>query len=401
MTSSTQPPLVVFSLDGLARESLGPYGCRWNETPAIDAIAATGLVLDRCVLDNDSDVVQMDRFWSAKDIAAYAARGETVLVTDDEAVEEQGVPFDRVIFVEPSIAPESETKSTASESAVNSNNSGSEAEAIEDTRFGKICMAAVQADLVNPGTISLLWIHSRFLRDRWDAPSSLSVGGWNLQTVDEASSENDLETNDLEPSDLEPNADDHHPMAVPSMTIQPGDDPDLAGDWAARYATQVRLVDVLLEITLASLSIHDPMVMIVSTGGFSLGQNSEIGYRRGAIRSCQIHIPLIISDAGSRRSRSLVTPRDAMEHWMADPNQRHSIQTPAGEQHTAPEPMQPREILRTKTDRADDVITTPQWFAVLGPNDAESLFVKPDDVHDANDVARRRLDVIDELKNEA
>lgn len=383
-------PLVVLSLDGLCRESIGAYGCRWNQTPAIDAIAASGLVFDRCILEQDADCVCMDQFWDSAKIRSYSNRGESVLVTDDEGVEEQADAFDRVVFVG--------CGDTSDEPL------GDEDEAsIERTAMGRLYMAAVEAEASGSTPISLLWVHSRRLRDCWDAPASLAPGGWDLAEPDEPSEvefEPAKSTPDLEASSDRRSGVDLTSQSVPHLTISPTDDPNLVGDWIQRYATQVRLFDMLVEVLLASISIEDPMVVIASTGGFSLGQDLQIGYRRGAVRSPQIHVPLIVSDLGPRRLRSLVTPDDVIGWLMSGAAAMPDL---AGEKPSVDlaERFRNREILETRTDRAERVLTSSQWFAVIGPGDAESLFVKPDDIHDANDVARRRLDVIENLKEKA
>ena len=44
-------------------------------------------------------------------------------------------------------------------------------------------------------------------------------------------------------------------------------------------------------------------------------------------------------------------------------------------------------------------VTTPNWFLVCGDEQEQELFLKPDDVEDANNVSRLRPDVVNRIVN--
>ena len=409
--------LVVLSIDGLCRDAIGAYGCRWNQTPALDALAAGGWTLDRCHLDLDSPVPAMDRFWDADAVERMNDRGTTVLVTDDPAVEEQADVFERVVFVPRSTdSPIGSTDEPPipADSPVAADN-------VAETHLAGVMMAAIEAELEcleNTGEApELIWIHSRFLRDVWDAPLSLLPAGWDRDVAD-----NDIDNEPDVPTDAET---DHRPTVapevpawaeesgVPAGAIDVEADPDRPGRIMQRYAAQVRLIDELLEILLASVSAEDPAVAIVSTGGFALAQNvaadhrAAVGYRSGPLRSSHVHVPMIFSDLGPIRDAMLTTPRPVLKQWLAGGGRvdRDALIRRATAGHESEEAPTSTLVIQTKSDRATGVVTTARWFSVLddpgvaGGSQQRVLFAKPDDVHDVNDVARRTGDLEDQIES--
>jgi hypothetical protein len=412
--------LVIFSFEGLATAALGVYGSTWNETPTMDAIAASGVVMDRFVLSSDQGSKNLVDWFKGDWIDRRGETGPIVLVTDDSDAEELAEEFDEVLFVE----HEGEAEIP---------------DEIESTRLGKLILAAIARDGESEDpdqTPSVMWIHSRFLLDAWDAPRNLFpthapiVDSWkqkhaSQEDADDGLTEDDAIDNDAIDGDVDSNSsDDIHALQSNSIgegyegddfeeesdfdkedsaidpifsTISPPcfqcspetDDPDLVMSWMRTYGCQVRLIDWMIEVFLASLSDEDPQVMVVSTSGYSLGQNGWVGHRVGTLASPQIQVPLLVSDVGPIRWPKLVG--DEMVRAALDDSLPVHVNAAKYCDDQAP------RIIETSSDRASQVVTIKDWFYCRMSDGTEHLHWKPDDVDDVNNVVRRRPDVAAEL----
>jgi hypothetical protein len=403
--------LVIFSFDGLATSALGVYGSTWNETPTIDAIAASGVVMDRFVLSSDRGPANLANWMKGDWIDRHSQEGPVVLVTDDPDAEELAAEFDEVLFVEHKDEVEIPDE-------------------IESTRLGQLILAAIQRDgeSEDPNEKpSVMWIHSRFLLDAWDAPRNLFpteapiVDSWKEKHAsgddsdddspdDDSYSDESVDDDSIDDDSIDDNFDDDfeeeldlddEDSAIDPIfsTIEPPclqcspetDDPDLVMSWMRTYGCQVRLIDWMIEVFLASLSDEDPQVMVVSTSGYSLGQNGWVGYRAGAIGSPQIHVPLVVSDVGPIRWPKLVG--DEMVHAALDQSlDMHVNAAMYCDQDES-------KAIETVSDRASQVVTTKDWFYCVLSDGTEHLHSKPDDVDDVNNVVRRRPDVASEFSS--
>jgi len=179
------------------------------------------------------------------------------------------------------------------------------------------------------------------------------------------------------------------------VVLSEQDDPDWVFAWMQRYAAQVRIIDAMLDVMVASTTLRRARWVIAGTSGFSLGQNGRIGHRIGPIRSPEIRLPLVVSTGGPLRVPTLESA-----DGFPDLLQRLAAAAPlvepeawfAGQEEFAPQ-------VRTDSDRAACAVTSPKWFLTESNEPAESprLFLKPDDTDDVNDVARLRRDVVDTL----
>lgn len=373
--------VIVLSLDSLATAAVGCYGSSWNQTPAIDAIATGGAVWDRMLVTDDrSDDVL--RGWFGSDDANWAKVwnkfGSLELITDNTVVGRDAKCFDRVVTIAHEVAGTDE---------------GPAAD-IESTRLAALVAAAIERDAEDDDW-SVMWLHSDFLSFAWDAPRSL----FPIDEVELARAEPDEfgETIEAESPDqpaIDPIFDD---VVVPHFQLSQTDrdDPDLITSWMRTYGCQVRLVDWMIEVLLGSIRAEDPIVVVVGTGGFSLGQNGWIGRRAGPLRSPEIRVPLVVSDIGPIRMPAIAStnfvPQLMCDLALADSPDRS---------WSPGRWVLPTDdtAIRTRSDRATDVVTTQKWFFVQDADESEHLYLKPDDVDDFNDIGRLRLDVIDELK---
>jgi hypothetical protein len=400
-------PLFVLTLDGLLPHALGCYGSSWNETPAIDAIAASGCLWDRCIACSDDPRAVLASWWcdgahkhSGAEVtpwvSAFSDQGALECVTDDAALSrsDEATLFDTCCLVQreadPPVGP---------------------AESLEQTRLAQL-MAAALDRMTQPDPIGLLWVHSNFLTTRWDAPRN----AFHLpeSVADEYAAEGP-ETYDFG-TDFERTASESIPfffdeVTPPRFVMSETTHPDVPISWMRTYAFQIRLVDELLGLLFQSLDGPHPHVMLAGTSGFSLGQSGVIGHRVGPLRSCDIRLPLIIRRSSPRpigpavRVPHLISSGDVTQ-VLARLNQPRAPVVQAGPWGSDPEEFSP--LLFTESRRCRTAVTTPRWFMVRdrGPTDGRTetsgdgrhLFVKPDDVHDMNDVRSLRGDVIERLE---
>ena len=378
-------PLVIVTLEGLATSAISCYGSSWNSTPAIDAIAGGGCVWDRWTATSDQPAVLL-RNWvtptsDLDPLARWKSAGKVELITDDERIAEDeeagGIAsrFDHVHFV-------AENRERRREPAAD----------LDQTHFGRVVAAAIDRDQRGPW--SLLWIHSRVLTHCWDAPRELFPVA-DEETCQEPSEEIELAVHPdeaLAPA-LETLPALFDQTEPPHLQLDEQRHPDLITCWMRTYGCQVRLVDLLLEVLLESLSVEDPQVVVAGTSGMSLGQNGWIGPAAGPLRSCDLRLPLIVSDRGPIRSPQL-TPSDQMAEIISalacsdDP-----LISP---RQWSDEVDSPTRIL-TASSRARLAITSPRWQLVRDLDGVDHLFLKPDDVEDANDVGKLRPDVVEQM----
>ena len=149
---------VVVTLEGLSTAPISCYGCSWNETPAFDSLAAGGIVWDRWTtpLDRPGELVERWLSTSAEAIRQARSGGTTQLISDDARLPlaDLDLPFDGLTHFEGGRAETPAVK-------------------LEQTAIARLAAAALEQCV---DETRLLWLHSAFLRDVWDAPNSSENG---------------------------------------------------------------------------------------------------------------------------------------------------------------------------------------------------------------------------------
>ena len=379
---------IVVVVEGVNTGLVGAYGTNTAITPALDKIAAHGLVLDQCFVDSLDLQQQLYSLWTGQHAAAnksasadsgwtlwkhLAACGyETCLVTDCSVAasiaEQLGCP--RVTLVEVD-APESAAESWIECAAM------------------RVFVAAID-ELSDDTPNQLIWIHSRGLRHAWDAPL-------------------DLRTKFTDPEDPDPPSE----ACVPHIVIDKDTDPDEIIGWAQVAAAQVAVIDEGIEILINTIEQRDDASnwawMIASPGGVPLGEHGVVGWESrqlyGEEISCLAMIKIDMAPAiGSRRTELCQLPDLAITFLDA-------LQT----QHSLPENTWGQSLLRLgpfaaptewpATFQAACIvdgqsqrwIRTPAWSVSVVGDQLPKLFVKPDDRWEISDVASRRSDIVDRL----
>lgn len=381
-TAESRPAgrLLVVTIDRLPAWMLSAWGATWVAAPAIDALAARGIVFDRVLTPGiDPLTAARDLLGAGADslLARAAAAGQRVAVVSDEPriVEAVGVgpgmpPGVEVILREAACPP----TLAADEAATN---------------LGRLFAAA--ARVLDDGRPDLLWVHAGGLGIAWDAPLALR--------------EQYLDPDDPAPP---PGAN------VPDAAVDAGTDPDMLVALRHVFAAQVTLLDrslgrlveaagpgwtlMLAGVRGLPLGLHGWM------GGAGLGPEARLPYGES------IHVPAILVDAAGRmagqRYGGLVTPAD-LGATVADlaglggaaagdePEQGRSLAGLFADWRHAP---RERIVVRSA---GGDAIVTPSWHLIVGrgPDTAghRMLFAKPDDYFERSDVADRCGGVVEEL----
>jgi hypothetical protein len=410
---------VVVSLDGLATAALGAYGSSWNETPAIDHMAALGTIWDRAIVSNDDSVDVLRALWSRSsqgttwiDACRQSGRVELFLSAGIQANQIAALSgelgFDQCTLVE------SDTSTDTDTSVATSAAPPSCADDVETTALAKLLIPVIER-LGEPGTKqtrdwSVLWVHGDSLLRCWDAPRWLfpvdedqdedmeepvDQLDWSMEDFEQASYGDDAfaESREKPPSLFES-------TTVPFFELGNDAHPDLVTSWMQTYACQIRLVDRLLQLLLDVINETDGEIglALIGTSGFSLGQNGWIGHRAGPIRSPQIHVPAISLDGAGYGIR--VPGAHAIEEvsdWLR-PLDRDSDLARISPKQWGVEESNPDVSIETQSRRADRVITTAEWFFVREAERA-SLYLKPDDRDDTNDVADRCREIVEAMES--
>lgn len=375
-------PLVVISLDGLASAALGCYGSSWNQTPAIDAIASGGCVWDRWIAETDDGISLLKQLLEAPSpdwTAPWREWGSVELLTDAPALIEapERLCFDRMEALQ--FDPPTPDEAAAVE--------------IIETQLGRLIAAGVDRGTQDDAW-SVLWLHSAFLTQRWDAPRRLFPLDEEDEDTGEPSDEVELLPTEFDDEEeLERIPPIFGSVIPPSIELDQQAHPDLATSWMRTYGCQIILLDLLVELLLESLAERNPILMLLGTSGFRLGQGGSVAHRPATLRSTELRLPLIIGDHGPLRVPQL-EPSGRLGQLLETLGSEspHSIGS-AERWNLADGDIK----IETSSQRADYSVTTPNWFFVRDNDGEEHLYLKPDDIEDFNDISRLRRDVVDQL----
>jgi len=376
-----RPSAVCLSIDGLQAGFLGSYGNTWVQTPAIDRLSSRAFVFDQAFgvgagldqafaalwqgLEATSD---LDPAKTSLPKLAQAAGVATRLVTDDPQVAEWGeaAGFGSVTLVKP----------VARRRA---------AEAIDQTQVANLLAVAAEEWQTAPRPC-LLWIHAQGFSGLWDAPYELRK---------EFQEEEDPEP----PRWLEP----------PRETLAADADPDHLLGIMQAYAGQLSAIDEcvedFLDLVEPEIQAGQAMWTLLAPRGFPLGEHRQVGIDRTArLQGELLHVPCLLRGSGAladpARSSALVALVDVsrtLAAWLRlEPDaaelQGGLLPLIAGEVETLRDVL----VFQAGQERA---VRTPGWFLrFAGDGEADaSLYAKPDDRWEVNDVHDRAPEVLAEL----
>ena len=389
MPSAVRPAgLLVVTIDRLPAWMLAAYGATWVATPALDSLAARGVVFDRVITPSPAAADTLHDLLGAgasagKPLLAAAAQGgwRPVVVTDDAAVAAGKTaaglqPAVSVRLVEAVAKSEPETEDA-------------------QTAIARLVDAAVET--IASGDHRLVWCHVGSLGVVWDAPER-----YRDRYVD--------------PEDPPPSIG----AAVPGFAVNADTDPDLVVGIRQVFAGQVTLLDSQLgrlfqAVREGKAAATGPWaVLMVGVRGLPLGLHGWVGVGGRELPYGEVvHVPAIIADAAGRmaaqRYGGLLMPADfgcTLAEMVVEANggpRQPAVVDPEAPsrgvslvplfEHWSP-PIRDRVIVAGRDGAA---IVTPAWHGVLlgagsggaAVADGLSLFAKPDDYFEQANVADR------------
>lgn len=362
MPAVSPPATIVITIDGLSCFMLGLQGNTSVETIAFDTLATQGISFDfafspSCDLATALRAMMTD---SNGDAITEGGVGNSFFVSDcpTAIATAESARFDSIIEV-PLPTPEAAAGSVA------------------ETRAAEFFAVAIEA-LGSLEEGDLLWLHFSGLSTCWDAP---------LTTREHYRAPDDPAI--------------YEDATPPSFTFDADvDDPDLLVSVQQACYAQVTIIDGVLDIFLDHVAQHPvgqaAVMILAGTRGYSLGDHGYVGIGK-TLHSPSLHVPLLVKLAKREQSH-----QNLRSHSL--------IQTSAiGDWITAPDSIidHCKTIMPTDSspiffsDGGDMAIQTAMWKLIrcVGSDSVitESLFAKPDDRWEVNDVARRCPQIIDEL----
>lgn len=363
--------LLVVTVDRLPAWMLSVYGATWVSTPACDAAAARGVVLDRLIATSDMPRSLLENLVAPA--AGVFAAGETAVVTDDEAV--AGVLADATVPLR-HVPIRAQGEAAADDAATN---------------LGRLFAAA--AAEVAGGSRRMIWCHATSLGTSWDAPTRYREAY-------------------IDPDDPPPPAGGH----VPTFAVTAETDPDRIMAARQVFAGQLTLFDRCLGGLLAALPQTSCWtVLVAGVRGLPLGLHGRVGPDGLAPYGEVVHVPAVLIDAGGRmaaqRYDGLVTHADlgaTLRELCGGPPIAADVGEPwraasiAGLFESWSVPRRDRVVV---CGAAGTAIVTPAWQLVAPDGGATDqggrprLFAKPDDFFELCDVVDRSGGVADELSS--
>jgi arylsulfatase A-like enzyme len=372
--------ILVIAVDGLRAASLGAYGNTSFATPALDQFAVESYLFDNAFADAVGLSAIYRGLWQSNVSRAKATDQSRTL---PRLLNEHGYTT-TLIADEPTLADLPATHDFT-ELVQLAERLPTRAEEISQTSLGRFFSAACE-EIESSGTNRLIWLHCRGFYGPWDAPLTLQEP---LLALEEG---------DPPPSDV---------LGPPDLMLDSANDSDAAFRWSCAYAAQVMVLDECLAAVRESVATSSNgrwLVILLGLRGFPLGEHGRVGGVDARLYVEQLHVPLLwrFPDGNNRLARyaQFTTHADLLpmlDAWLDG---------------QACEPP-PHETLIARNSDGAAAIRTHDWtLRVPGESNGDfvahdtsdpaehyELFVRPDDLWEANDVAALCSDVVDDLRS--
>ena len=383
MELMTTPPagacgrLALVTFDWLPAWMLSTWGATWLATPAFDRLAARGVTLDAVMAVSDCGEATLAALVGGGCACLQRGRvASSLLLTDTPAVSrEPRYRCFRDVLEEPAESSE-----------------GCQVDE-EETALGRLFLEAEDAVPAMQAEDSWLWCHAGSLGTVWDAP--------------------------LEFRDCLVDEDDPPPPRtadVPSVLLEPEEDPDRVLGIRQAFAGQVMLADRMLGRFLDVVDEEGQQgrpwtVVVAGLRGMPLGLHQQVGLPRvgqlGLLPYADLlQMPVIVADAAGRmagqRYGGLLLAEDVAALC---------VDLLCGERASQLSGLldrwvcEPRSQVVSTTERGVSVLTDEWRLIVERPTQPEAdpeelpprVFAKPDDFFEQVDVADRCPGVVEEL----
>lgn len=397
---------IVVIARGLQLGALGCYGNQWIDTPALDSLAAEGIVFDQHFADNADpagarDAWRSGRYHFPPDSHAANAGPRPDLIA---ALRQQGIYTCLIV---------DDSRSSSSEFA-----GGWDTVERVSAAEGQMALDAVletvgaALERLERHDNWLLWIDLAVLLPPWNLPAEFQEGYFS-EEIDEDEEENDAVEEDEEVEKDEPLT---LLSEVPAGPIDREDDHlylSLQTSYAAAVSYLDRGIGQLLQALDGLEDGNSILLMVTTDTGQNLGEHGIVGACRPWLHDELIHLPLLLRLPGaaetSRRISALTQAVDLA------PTVADWFQTPLSDCHgrsLLPLIRGGIESIRSFAcaglqlgEAIEYALHTPEWAFLLpikpGPDDAQrlpQLYVKPDDRWEVNNVLQHHLDLAEQLE---
>jgi arylsulfatase A-like enzyme len=392
--------VVVVNVRGLHLGYVGACGNEWIETPALDHLAAEGVVFDNHIADQP-DAAGARRAWRtghhdfphAEANAAAPAEPAPDLV---RLLKDAGVVTSLIHDVgRPAPADFADGWDVVMEAE-----GDAEATGLEYTLEG----AGQALESLAETDHWLLWLELAALLPPWDVPDEFLE-----RYLVEYSAEDEEEESDEGVEGFEPLLD------PPTGPIDPNDDLTFIR-LQRSYAAAVSVIDAALDVLVRELEerrLLDDVLLIVTTDhGLPLGEHGVVGLCRPWLHDELTHLPLLMrlpkGEQAGRRVLALTQPVDLMPTLLdafglpPAPGHGHSLLPLA--RGTA-EKVRNYACSGLRVGEAVEwALRSPEWAFLLplaaedgaAPRPAQ-LFVKPDDRWELNDVSQHHQEMAEHM----
>jgi arylsulfatase A-like enzyme len=389
---------LVVTLRGLHLGNLGCYGNAWIDTPALDGLAAEGVVFDQHLADCP-DAVAARRTWHTGRYLFPPAETEPKPPDDLlQLLRRHGVRTSLVI--------DGSRETPAAFAQGWDHVRQVSADGDDGTVLERTLEAAGDAlDELTGQEHWLLWLDLATLLPPWDVPQEYAQAYIQPPRLDGSEDEEDIEQERFASlPDPKPG-----PLEAPS---------DVTFSRLKRsYAAAVSYVDAGIGLLLEELSergLGEDMLLVVTTDhGQALGEHAIVGPYRPWLHDELVHLPLLIrlprgAEAG-RRIAALTQPVDLFPTLL----DAFGVAVPSCHgQSLLPLVRGETKAIRTYAcsglrlaDREEWALRTPEWAFLLPitfpadePPRSPQLYVKPDDRCEVNNVLQHHLELGEQLE---
>jgi hypothetical protein len=294
-------PCILVTVEGLGTNLLGCYGGALSKTPNVDRFASKAIVFDQCWLQS-LDIEESLRAILFGNAYRFPASGTAATDAPHTAPTEQNLLtyFSdlevRTCFVTDAVdMPDGDFLDAFNEVALVDLDTDQQADKLEETQFARLIQFGITKlfEESDSDELGFLWIHSRGLKAKWDAP-------YELRTIP-------CDEGDPVPT---------HELYPPRKLLDEETDPDVLFDAICGASAQAAAFDFawlylneLIEEKIASVRnpeiMIDPTIVMMGLNGYPLGEHEAIGDIDDHLFAERLHVPLIIRpcslDIGARQ----------------------------------------------------------------------------------------------------
>lgn len=392
--------VIVLVVNGLHLGYVGCYGNDWLDTPALDRLAAEGVVFDQHYADCPSAAGARHAWRTGQH--AFPRQGAENLPANIDLIQllthHKVTPFlihDAEQPVPPDFAAGWERRITV------------------DGSDGKSMSAAVGEclDQLQQRERWLVWVELASLLPPWKIDDQTTAPS---ESDDAEPDEGNAEVSDL--------AVDEELALLPEPTIGFFDE-DADDVFFARlqhtYGAAIQKVDDGIRLVLDELErrelLDDATIVLTTDRGLALGEHGIIGDFRPWLHEELVHLPLLIRLPGAKeagRRVSLLTQSVDLFPTLLETFKAPVPETPmAGRSlwplvHGLEQPVRVDAVTGLQIgDAIEYALRTPEWSFILpvradeaDPPRGPRLYVKPDDRWEVNDVIQHHMELAEQLE---